>query len=290
MTQQGSQVVTEVLSVLGVAAAVLLIGMVLVLLVVANRAEPDPRGMRSFTVYLFFISFLSVFVGYGASIIVVEAVIRLFSPHQLPVADSVADLCVIGGIVIAVSLLSLRHHLERGVRTGHEDGRVDGPNARVLHTYVSSVLFVGTAIVLIGGSVALYRVFGLVSPTVFNGGHDRGASFRSLLLIIYAVAGAAFIVSAHLRWAPPQLRPGFRLPRPVPTPPPPSMPTVGQPEPSSQSFSPYAPPGSGAQGPPSPGDAPIPPFYPPPAAPPLTPPPAPPPPDAPPPAPGPSAR
>ncbi|HMD46822.1 MAG TPA: hypothetical protein VKG43_11715 [Acidimicrobiales bacterium] len=193
----------------GAAVAVIVVGIVLVLLVVANRAEPDQRGYRPFSVYLFAISFLAVFAAYYGSVVIVDAVVRLFAPHPFPIGNSVGRTCVIGGIILVLALLVLRYHLERGVRVASEDGRVDGPNARVLHSYASAVAFIGTVILVITTGLVIYRIFGLLSPTIFGGGGDRGSAFRSLIEIAYVALAAAFIVVFHLQWAPPQLRPGL---------------------------------------------------------------------------------
>ncbi len=245
----------------GAVGAVLVIGLVLVILVVANRAEPDQRGYRSFTVYLFAISFLALFAAYFGTIVIVQSVLHLFAPHYLPVADEVANACVVGLIVMVISLGTLRYHLRRGIRIAHDDERVDGPNARILHTYVSAVVFIATAVAVVASGVAVYKVFGLISPTIFEGSHDRGAAFRSLLLVLYVVVGALLIAFVHLRWAPPQIRPSRVTARPSGAPPAgglasvlptqPSPPTYGTP-PTAEQPPPYVPPPPAPPAPPPP--------------------------------------
>lgn len=248
--------VLVVVYVIGVLLSLLIVA-IPIILIVANRAEPDRRGLRPFTVYLFALSFLAILIGYGGSILIVTGVVRLFEPHYLPVADSVAQQCLAGAIIVAVAAGVLAFHLRRGTEIARTDERVDGPNARILHTYISAVSFVITAIVVASAAVAVYLVFDLIAPGVF-GASDRGTIGRALLELVYVIVAGTVIVLAHLRYGPPRLLPGALQPRSsAPSGAPPMPPVTGQ-----GSVSPY-----GQQQPSPYANAPLPSFAPTPGAP-----------------------
>lgn len=206
----GVHVSTEALgALLGGAAAVLALlgfGLVLVVLVVANRAEPDPRGLRPFTVYLYGVSFLALVVAFSGSVAVVTGVVGAFAPHLVPVADSVARQCAVGGIVVVLGLGAVAYHLRRGLEIARTDERVDGPNARILHTYVAAVGVVFTVVTVAAAGVAVYLVLELVAPGVFGGG-ARAATGRTLVEVLYVALAAAVLLLLHLRYGPPRLLP-----------------------------------------------------------------------------------
>jgi hypothetical protein len=208
---------TGVSTTIGVAAALLvgLLGaLILVVLVVANRAEPDGRGLRPFSVYLFAMSFVALFTSYLGSIVVVLSVTPLVRPHQAPLTNAVARGCTVGGIITVLAALTLAYHLGRGRRLAWYDGRIDGPNYRILHTYVAGVSFVAIAIAVVALGVSAYHIFELVGPGVFAPGASRSGTVHSLINSGYVAVGALVIAGVHLRWGPRQLLPGFRRPPP----------------------------------------------------------------------------
>ncbi len=262
-------ITTLVVVVYAVLAVVLLVLIgIPVILLVANRAEPDQRGLRPFTVYLYALSFIAVLAGYLGSVLIVSGIVKLFTPHYFPVADSVAQQVLVGAIIVGVAALVLRYHLRRGIEISRTDDSVDGPNARILHTYVSAVSFFVSSIVILVSAVAIYELFDLIGPGVF-GGSGRGSAGRQLIeLVVIAVIGAA-IVLAHLRYGPPRLLPGPfqpQAPRPggAPGAMPPGMPGGLPPQmplqPQPYQPQPYQQPQPQPQAPAPQAEAPLPPF------------------------------
>src|SRR3954467_5220220 len=93
-----------------------LIGGIFVVVVVANRAEPDPSGRRPALVYSLGVAFLTLFTTLFAATAVVAALCRLIGSnhgggftgfvgsegsggHQHPLGDSVARQAVLSAIV-----------------------------------------------------------------------------------------------------------------------------------------------------------------------------------------------
>ena len=64
----------------GVISAVLL---VFIIVVVANRAEPDPRGLRPYSVYLFGMTFVTLSLTYSGVSLIVTSLLSFIGPQTL---------------------------------------------------------------------------------------------------------------------------------------------------------------------------------------------------------------
>jgi len=172
-----------------------------IIVVVANRAEPDPRGMRPHAVYFFGMAFVTLLLAYSGATMIVTSLLSFVGPHSSPIADSVARFVVIGAILVAVAGSVMVVHVRRGLAIADGDGRPDGPNARVLKSYASAVtfLFVLSAVFSLG--IAIYLLFELAGPGIF-GGSTSTATLRTLLDVIYLMLASGGIVLAHSRLAP----------------------------------------------------------------------------------------
>jgi hypothetical protein len=188
-------------------AAVAAFFMVFIIIVVANRAEPDPRGLRPFSAYLFGMSFVTLYVGYSGAVVIVTSLLSFIGPHASPIANSVARNVVIGGILIFIGGGALRFHLSKGMKIAEGDGPVDGPNRRVQSTYVAAVTFVFTGVAIITFGLAIYLVFQLIGPGIFGTlGRTKTDTVRTLLDVLYVMLASVAIVVAHSRLAPSALR------------------------------------------------------------------------------------
>ena len=74
-----------------------------VIIVVANRAEPDPRGLRSLSVYLFSMSFVMLQITYTGAALIAVSLISLVGPHLSPLTNGIARSVVIGGLLIVIA-------------------------------------------------------------------------------------------------------------------------------------------------------------------------------------------
>lgn len=200
------------LTLVGIVAAILfaLVGaLVLVILVVSNRAEPDARGLRPFSVYLFAMSFVALWIAFVGSIAIVSSLTSLIEAHPFPLTNAVAKGVTIGAIVTVLAGLVLWYHLGHGRRIALGDGRVDGPNRRVLHTYVAAVAFVAIVVAVVSLGVVIYEFFALAGPGVYGSHGPRADVARSLVDTGYVCIGAVTIAWLHLRMGPSPLLPGF---------------------------------------------------------------------------------
>ena len=150
-----------------IAVAVALFSVVLlipIILIVANRAEPDQRGMRPQSVYLFGMSFVTLQLTFAGSVVIVTSIFSVIAPHVAPLTNSIARAILIGGLFVVLAGGTLLLHLGRGVETARGDGGVTGPNLRVMQSYAALVGFIYFLQLLIALAVAIYLVFALVAP------------------------------------------------------------------------------------------------------------------------------
>jgi hypothetical protein len=206
----------------------LLLGGVFVILIVANRAEPDPSGRRPVVVYQFATSFVTVFATLFATFAIVTALCQLighnpggfvasFGGSQHPVGDAVARQAVLGALVAIVAGATLAGHRRRGLDNSAGDLTPLGPLGRVRLSYASAVSFVCVLIVIVATVVAVYQLFKIIGPGVFGHGGSRVAPLRVLLPDGYLAVAAGSILSRHRRLG--------QLPPPAPAPLPPLAPS-----------------------------------------------------------------
>ncbi len=114
-----------------VAVAVALFSIVILvplIVIVSNRAEPDPRGLRPRSVYLFGMSFVTLQLTYAGLVLIATSLIALIAPHFEPQTNTVAREVVIGGLFVVLAGGTWLLHLQQGIETARgEDGT--GPNA-----------------------------------------------------------------------------------------------------------------------------------------------------------------
>jgi hypothetical protein len=174
-----------------------------IILLVANRAEPDQRGVRPRSVYLFGMSFVTLQLTFAGSVLIISALFSVIAPHVSPLTNSVAREVVIGGLFVVLFGAALVLHLGRGVETARGDGSATGPNMRVMQSYAGVVGFIYFLQVIFSLGIAVYLVFALIAPGVFGSiGSDRSGTLALLLDLVYVMLASAYIVLAHSSMGP----------------------------------------------------------------------------------------
>jgi hypothetical protein len=240
--------ITGAIALVGVAllALPLLVGGVFVILIVANRADPDPSGRRPSVVYSYAVSFITLFVTLFATFEIVAALTSLIGSHRTarnsdsftsgpdffssssgagpkhPFGDSVARGVVIGMLIAIVAGIIYLVHVRAAQRatTGVLPAE---PAGRVRLSYTAAVSFICVMIVVVSLVVSIYQVFRILGPGVFNssGSGSRIGAFRTMLPLLYLAAASAALLLVHIRQLPPEARPSFMppsAPRPGPIP------------------------------------------------------------------------
>lgn len=209
---------------------------IFVVIVVANRADPDPTGRRPLAVYLFGVSFFSIFIVLFGTFAMILGLVQLIGSHpgvvgvaKHPVGDSVVRTVVLGGIIVAVAALLLLAHLRRGLDLPEVRHGQPSPILRVAQSYAAAVSFVCVFIAAISLVVFLYEVFRILAPGVFELTGTRVAAARVVLSALYLALASGAIIAAHTRllplggWSPPARPAGDPIYAGQPgTPPPPS--------------------------------------------------------------------
>jgi hypothetical protein len=219
----------------------LVVGAIFVIVVVSNRAEPDPTGRRPAVVYSFAVSFITLFVTLFSSFVVVSELCSLIGTRQSgsgsvdisgfdpsnpggivihaggiehAVGDAVARGVVVASLLAIVAGVMYLIHLRAGER-GTAGVAFADPAGRVRSSYVAAVSFVCVMIIVISVVIGVYQVFRLAGPGVFNsGGHgDRTDAVRTLLPLIYLAAATFYLLRRHSQQLPPSARPSFLVPR-----------------------------------------------------------------------------
>jgi hypothetical protein len=205
--------------VLDILASVLGFGIVVgifVVIVVANRAEPDPSGRRANAVYCFAVSFLTLVVALFASLIVVASLVQLigtttgvpsvpssvppFTPVQLhPVGDAAARGAVLGSLILLAADAAFVFHRRRGLSLAFEGAGPGDPVVRVAQSYAAAIAFVMIFVLLVSLVVTVYALFRIAGPGVFNGGGGSIGPTRTFLDGLYLSAASGLILKRDLR-------------------------------------------------------------------------------------------
>jgi hypothetical protein len=182
-------------------ASVLVI--VLVVVVVANRAEPDPRGMRPHTVYLFGMSFLTLQLTFAGSVLIMTALFSLIAPHYSPMGNGVAREVVIGALFVVIAGSVWVLHLRRGIDTAAGDSGPVQPNTRVMNSYAGVVAFVYLLELIFSFGIAVYLVLALIAPGIFGSvGSSRSGTLALLLDLVYIMVASAIVLMIHANLGP----------------------------------------------------------------------------------------
>ena len=193
-----------------------LVLLVPVILIVANRAEPDQRGQRSHSVYLFGMSFVTLQLTFAGSVVIVTSIFSVISPHVAPLTNSIARSVVIGGLLVVLFGVALLLHLGRGIEVARGDGGVTGPNLRCMQSYAGVVSFIYLLQLIVALGVTVYLVFALIAPGVFGSvGSSRSGTLALLLDLVYVMLASGYILLAHSSLGPtavPTRRPATEVP------------------------------------------------------------------------------
>lgn len=177
-----------------------------IIIVVANRAEPDPTGKRTSAIYHVGTAFLTLWLEVAGVItifITLFALIgaggnRYFTSEVHPLGDATVRgisigllLSLVGGLVS----LSQRH---KALELAESDPDAVSPAKRVVRSYAAVVSFICVIVMVVAGLAALWSVLGLVAPGVYQVG-SRTGDVRLLLDEAIVLAVFASVFSSHRR-------------------------------------------------------------------------------------------
>ena len=185
--------------------AVLSVVGIFVIIVVANRADPDPSGRRPQSVFYFAVSFVTLATTVLGSAVVVAGVVVLVGNHSHAVSNPAARTILFGGLITIISAVLLTLHLRRGLALSRADRGLQGPSQRVGQSYVSSVAFVSVLSLLVLGVFSVYLIFAIAGPGVFGSLGGRSDTVRVLIVAAYLCVAAATVLWTHRKLLTPDL-------------------------------------------------------------------------------------
>ena len=192
-----------VVEILALFIGVAIIGL-FIIIVVANRADPDATGHRPQSVYFFAVAFVTLVTAIVGSIVVVFSLVDLIGRHSPGIGNAVARAVVIGGLITLLSGALLGIHLRRGVALIGSDPA--SPSRRVAQSYVTGVAFLSVLILLVVSILAVYLLFALGGPGVFGSFGGRTPALRDLIDAVYVGLVAVTVLLTHRNMVTPGLQ------------------------------------------------------------------------------------
>ncbi len=191
-----SSLAGALVEVVAVAAMFSLVG-ILIIAVVANRADPDPTGRRPQSVYFFIVSYITLTTAITGSAFVVGSLLVLTAHHPASVGHVIDRLLLASVLLTVVSLVLLSVHLRRGLTLARADDAPSSPSRRVGQSYVSVVAFVSILVVLAASVLVIYLLLSIAAPGTFGSFGGRGWATRILIESVYLAVVAAFVIWRH---------------------------------------------------------------------------------------------
>jgi hypothetical protein len=204
----------------GVFVAMSGVVIVLVILVVSNRAEPDSLGRRPLAVYFFGISFIATFIVLFGTFAMVLGLVQLIGSHSSPapqvypgfpsmqggpihpVGDAVARVVVLSLIVTGVAVVLLVTHLRRALALPEWVEGTYGPVSRVAQSYIGAVTFVAVTIAASSIVFFAYDLCRAIAPGVFELSGPTVNVVRALIASFYLAAASILVIFLHSRIPP----------------------------------------------------------------------------------------
>jgi hypothetical protein len=196
---------------------------IIIIAVVANRADPDPAGRRPQSVYFFVVSFVTITTGIFGSALFVAALLWLTAHHSSSAGHSIARLMLVSALIFAISLWFFVSHLRHGLSLARAEGGPSGPSRRVGQSYITVVSFVSILALLLTGVLTIYLLFAVASPTTFGSFGGRSDSVRILIESLYLGLVAVLVLWTHGSLLSPRLGLFGRAARPADNPLPPNV-------------------------------------------------------------------
>lgn len=178
-----------------------------IIIVVANRAEPDPTGNRTSAIYHVGTAFIALWLEIAGVITIFVTVFALigagnktyFSNEVHPLGDSTIRGITIGLLLSIVGGYTALTHRARAIDLASGDVLETSPSKRVVRSYAAVVSFICVIVIVIALLAFVWSVLGLIAPGVYQTG-ARTDDLRLLLDVstVLAVFGWVFSTHRHL--------------------------------------------------------------------------------------------
>jgi len=175
-----------------------------IIIVVANRAEPDPSGNRTSAIFHVGTAFISLWLEIAGVITIFVTLFGLigagsktyFSSEIHPLGDSTIRGITLGLLLSIVGGYTALTHRAKAIDLASIDESAASPSRRVLRSYAAVVSFICVIVVVITVLAIVWSVLGLIAPGVYQTGARTG-DFRLLLDEATVFAVFSWVFATH---------------------------------------------------------------------------------------------
>ncbi len=177
-----------------------------IIIVVANRAEPDPTGHRTSAIYHVGTAFIALWLEIVGVITIFVTLFALigtgnttyFSSEVHPLGDSTIRGITIGLLLSIVGGYTALTHRSRAIELASSDESVASPSKRIVRSYAAVVSFISVLVVVVTTLAFVWSLLGLIAPGVYQIG-SRTHDVRTLLDEVTVITVFAWVFSTHRR-------------------------------------------------------------------------------------------
>lgn len=175
-----------------------------IIIVVANRADPDPTGKRTSAIYHVGTAFLTLWLEIAGVITIFVTLFaligasgnRYFTSAVHPLGDATVRGITIGLLLSIVGGMVTLTHRGKAIELAESDSDEASPAKRVVRSYAAVVSFISAIVIVVTVLVALWSVLGLIAPGIYEVG-SRTSDVRRLMDEATVLAVFAWVFSSH---------------------------------------------------------------------------------------------
>jgi hypothetical protein len=167
-----------------------------IIIVVANRADPDPTGNRTNTVYHVGTAFLTLWLGVAGAIAVLATLFEFIGTGGN--RDTTIRGVTIGLLLFLVGGFVSHTQRRKAVDLAESEPDSASPSKRVVRSYAAVVSFISVIVMVVAGLAAVWGLLGLIAPGVYEAS-SRSNDAQLLLDEVTVLAVFAWVFSTHRR-------------------------------------------------------------------------------------------
>jgi hypothetical protein len=175
-----------------------------IIIVVANRADADPTGNRTSTIYHVGTAFVALWLEIAGVVTIFVTLFNLIGagstrivPGEVhPLGDSTIRGLTIGLLLSMIGGYTALTHRVKAIDLASSDEVVASPSKRVVRSYAAVVSFICVIVVVITSLALTWAMLGLIAPGIYQTGARIG-DFRLLLDEATVLAVFAWVFSTH---------------------------------------------------------------------------------------------
>jgi uncharacterized membrane-anchored protein len=165
-----------------------------IIIVVANRADPDPTGKRTSTIYHVGTAFLTLWLEVAGAITVLATLFSLIGSGGN--RDATVRGITIGLLLFVVGGFVSHRQRGKAVDLARSDSDDASPSKRVVRSYAAVVSFVSVVVMVVTALAVVWALLGLVAPGVYEA-TSRTSDAQLLLDEMTVLAVFAWVFSTH---------------------------------------------------------------------------------------------